>query len=328
MSITDPRALVAALGVATSLIAGGATAQMPSSEPLPGRPDQPRVADATADHALAARRTRIHRAESFALAIGSGQLDGGAAGVAARLSGYDIVVVDGQEATRAQVDALRARGAIVLGYLSVGTIERGRPWTRAARRYRLEPWKRWDEWYARVSAPGYRRLIVRRIAPGLLARDLDGLFLDNVDMTESHPAQAAGMAALVSRLSRLTHGRGRLLAAQNGDRRIRPLLGHLDLWNREDVTSTWDPARRRYVVRSDEERRRALAAVRAASRRGIVTTVTDYARPGDEAAGRRTASAACPIGALPFASDIGLEHVPTVPLTCDREPRAPSRPGA
>ena len=57
-----------------------------------------------------------------------------------RLEPFDLVVVDGAEARRSQVRALRERGKVVLAYVSVGTIERYRPWYRAARPYRLDLW--------------------------------------------------------------------------------------------------------------------------------------------------------------------------------------------
>ena len=80
----------------------------------------------------------------------------------------------------------------MLAYLSVGTIEKWRGWFDDIKRYRLEPWQDWkDEWFADVSKPGLRRIIVRRIAPGILDKGFDGLFLDNVDMIEPPPSCAA-----------------------------------------------------------------------------------------------------------------------------------------
>ncbi|MFL5850250.1 MAG: endo alpha-1,4 polygalactosaminidase, partial [Solirubrobacteraceae bacterium] len=96
-----------------------------------------------------------------------------------RLAGFDLVVLDGEDAPRRDVRRLRARGKLVLGYLSVGTIEPGRSWYRRARRYRLDRWEDFGEWYAEVSARGFRRLIARKVAPALLAKGFDGLFLDN-----------------------------------------------------------------------------------------------------------------------------------------------------
>ena len=87
---------------------------------------------------------------------------------------------------------LRRHGAIVLGYLSVGTIESYRWWYRAASPYKLELWDDWGEWYADVSRKGFRDLIAERVAPRMLAKGLHGLFLDNTDMVETHGRSATG----------------------------------------------------------------------------------------------------------------------------------------
>jgi hypothetical protein len=79
-------------------------------------------ASAAADH------PKLAGVETFALAIGDDVLDAPPPQLARRLAGYDLVILDGQEATTADVRALRRRGARVLAYLSVGTIERPRLW--------------------------------------------------------------------------------------------------------------------------------------------------------------------------------------------------------
>ena len=109
---------------------------------------------------------RLSAVRSWAFAIGSGDLAGD---VRSRYAPFDLVVLDGEEATAAQVGALRAQGTIVLAYLDVGTIERGRGWFRLAKPYRLDFWPDWGEWYANVDARGYRTLIASRVAPGILA---------------------------------------------------------------------------------------------------------------------------------------------------------------
>lgn len=82
--------------------------------------------------------------KTWALPLGEGAL----ANVLRRPGAFDLVVVDSEETTAAQVRRLRRHGAIVLGYLSVGTIERYRWWYGAASPYRLELWGDWGDWYA------------------------------------------------------------------------------------------------------------------------------------------------------------------------------------
>ncbi len=266
---------------------------------------------------------KLRGVDTFALAIGDGVLDGPPPRLAGRLAGYDLVVLDGQEATAADVRALRRRGARVLAYLSVGTIERPRPWFPAARRYRLELWQQWGEWYADTSAPGFRRLIARRVAPAMLRKGFHGLFLDNADMVEAHPRQARGMRALVAQLGRLVQRRRAVLAAQNGDRSVGRIARHLHAWNREDASFTFDGSNEAYRAATPAERREATTALRRMARRGILTTTTDYTVAGDGGAAAAASRRACAAGAVPYVSDVDLRRIPQPPPRCaERGPAA------
>jgi hypothetical protein len=247
---------------------------------------------------------RLAGVHSFALALGDGAVD-------RDLSGYDLVVADGDTPAR-RVKALRAGGAIVLGYLSVGTIEKYRSWFRAAKPYRLDLWGDWGEWYADVSKQGFRDLIARRAAPATLKRGFDGLFLDNVDMIVSHQPQAKGMRALVRRLAGLPG----YLFAQNGDEVIDRFVPFLDGWNREDVSRTYDFDTKRYVAVPADERDAAVAALRRLAARVKLVTATDYVAARDVAAGQMATKTACDAGALSYVSDIFLRRVPRPPPAC------------
>lgn len=261
--------------------------------------------------------------QSFAFAIGNGQLRGGPADVADRFGAFDLVVVDGELASAEEVAAVRAAGAVVLAYLSVGTIERWRSWYPRLKRYRLAAWRDWQgEWFADVSRRGLRTELADRIAPELLAKGFDGLFLDNVDMIEArrHRAQRPGMAALVHHLGELAHADGRVLHTQNGAWGLRKLgvVDQLDGWNREDVTSTYDFDRHAYERTRRGARRAALRELRRMAALGLTTTATDYAAGGDRATRRRAVRNACRAGALPYVSDIALtvRRLPEPPLRC------------
>lgn len=259
----------------------------------------------------ATKDRRLRAVESWAFAIG----DGARAKVLRRPGAFDLVVVDGEDVSRAEVRKLRRHGTIVLGYVSVGTIENYRWWYRAASPYRLELWGDWGEWYADVARPGFRNLIAGRVAPRMLRKGLQGLFLDNTDMIESHRAQRAGMRALVARLGRLVHRRGKLLFSQNGEGSIGPSLRHYDGWNREDVSWTYDFERERYVRVGSSDRASALAAIHRIKARGLLVTTTDYVPAGRRHAFSQAIRASCEAGALPYVSNIWLSGVPS-PQRC------------
>ncbi len=260
----------------------------------------------------APRHPLLADAQTFALAIGDGAQ---APAAQARLAAHDLVVVDGEATTAAQVRALHRRGVVVLAYVSVGTIESYRSWYRLLRPYRLELWDDWGEWYADVSRRGFRDAIARRVVPRLLAKGVDGLFLDNVDMVATHPAERRGMEALVRRLDRLLGAR-RVLMAQNGDEAMRRFLPYLDAWNREDVTSTYDFDRRRYVRVPAADHAAALRFLRRIAARGLLVTATDYTARDDAAGVAASVAAACSTPALPYVADIALRRLPAEPFRC------------
>jgi endo-alpha-1,4-polygalactosaminidase (GH114 family) len=266
---------------------------------------------------------RLVDAESWAFGIGNGNLAGGPGAVGDRLERFDVVVIDGEDATPAEVAELHGRDVAVLAYLSVGTIEKWRGWFHRVKRFRLKAWQDWkDEWFADVSKPRLRRILARRVAPRILAKGFDGLFLDNVDMIEPrrHRPQRAGMRKLVRSLAHLTHGKGDLLFAQNGFWGLRRfgIREFLDGWNREDVTTRYDFDRRRYGRAPRRHRRAAMNELARMRELGLFTTAADYTkRPGGRLFEDSIANA-CSVGALPYVSNLGLtaRRLPDPPLTC------------
>jgi endo-alpha-1,4-polygalactosaminidase (GH114 family) len=256
---------------------------------------------------------RLHAARTFSFALGA-RLN---AQNVTRLSHRDLVVVDGEDASAADVVKLKARSAIVLGYLSVGSVESWRSWFPLLKEHRLEPLGDWDgERYADVSNAELRDALADTIAPSLLRKGFDGLFLDLVDMTEDHPAQADGMYDVVSRIAARVHGAGGLLMAQNGDGVISRYLPLLDAWNREDPTGTYDFAHERYVLNDPAGRRLARAALSKVQAAGLVTTTTDYFATPAGRDQRRAIHLSCSVGAIPTIGDIALRKVPKTPIRC------------
>ncbi|MDP2182413.1 MAG: endo alpha-1,4 polygalactosaminidase [Actinomycetota bacterium] len=253
--------------------------------------------------------SRLAPVRNWALAIG-GDLNERSL---ERLGRFDLVVVDGEKVTPEQVALLHRKGTLVLGYLSVGTIEKDRSWFPAVERHRLGKLEDWDEWYADVSKPGFRNELTG-VAETMLAKDLDGLFLDNVDIIETHPEQDAGMRLLVERIANRTHAVGGYVLAQNGEDVLGGMVDMLDGWNREDVTWTYDFDSESYVRVSERDHQSAIRALRDMRVRGLLTLATDYVAQPRSTAEEESVAAARSAGALPYVSDIWLERVPTRPF--------------
>lgn len=293
----------AATAIAAALVLAGCTSV--ATEPPDSTSTRPKIAAEPQEDPT-----------GFALALG---VDAQDPRVQRQLSGFALVVVDGTETTHRSVAKIQRNGSTLLGYLSVGTVEPGRSWFATAKRegWLLERWDRWDEWYADVSQPGLRSLLLTQ-ARSILAAGFDGIFLDNTDMVEGHPAQRAGMVRLVADLAHLV-GPKRALFAQNGDPIAAGIIDDLDGWNREDVSFTYDAARHRYVATSAADRRQAVRQLQRIARRDVYTSTTDYLDPAAPTARRDTEEAvrrSCAAGAQPYVADIDLTHVPDPPLDC------------
>lgn len=325
-----PLAAVVVLVLAATMVAAGCAPSR--NQPLSTAPGPPPVQTVPSVSASVPgsspvtppARERLAEVDSWAFTIGDGALDGAPAAVATRLGVFDLVVVDGEEATAEQVAVLRARGTVVLAYLSVGTIEPWRSWYGRLEPFALERWDAWGEYYADVAAPGYRAEI-GRIAAALMDKGFDGLFLDNVDMVESHPDQVEGMRLLVSDLSRVVRVGGGggaggdgvpagLLFAQNGDGFALTVAGLLDGWNREDVTFGYDFDTDSYVRTPAPEHEAALAAIAAMRAAGVLVTTTDYVGTAGSVDEAEALGAARLAGALPYVGNIDLSRIPPAPF--------------
>lgn len=254
----------------------------------------------------------LERVETFAFGLG---VDPSEARSQLRLGAHDLVVIDG-EADAADVAALQGDGAVVLGYLSVGTVEPYRSWFDEAtdRGWLLDRWEDWDEWYADLREVGLRDRLAAE-AEAILAAGFDGLFLDNVDAVDVHPEQTAPMVQLVGDLRALL-GPERLLFAQNGDPLDLGIGDDLDGWNLEDLSFTFDREADGYVPVDAAQRRAGADRIEQVRAAGILVTTADYLPAVDPVLEQEAAAVACAAGAVPFVGDLELTRIPTEPLRC------------
>ena len=232
-----------------------------------------------------------------------------------RLAEYDLLVLDGENATAENLNTLRGINPdiVILGYLSVGTIENFRSWYRLLKPFRLELWGDWGEWYADVHNPKFRQRLLNQILPIILEKGFDGIFLDNLDMISTHHDQKAAMLKLVRAISTKIKEQGGLLFAQNGFDIINPYLPLLDGWNLEDVLTSYDFKNKKYRIRSNFNDQ--LAQLTSIKNSGLFVTATDYARSPEALISLRQEQL-CPLGIESFLSNINLTRLPTNAFVC------------
>ena len=104
--------------------------------------------------------------------------------------GSGIVVIEPDDYSPEEVQTIRKKGYKVLGYLSVGTLEKYRPWFKEFSKYKFEKLDDWpDEYYIDVRKNPWRKFLAKR-ATEIKEKGFDGWWLDNIDVYSEHKSKA------------------------------------------------------------------------------------------------------------------------------------------
>lgn len=97
-----------------------------------------------------------------------------------------ILVIEPEDYTLEEIKKLKKHGAMLLGYLSVGSISDERPYYKTLKPFRLSRLEDWHhEWYLDLRKEKVRKWCVSR-AKEIKAMGFDGWWLDNLDVYEYH----------------------------------------------------------------------------------------------------------------------------------------------
>ena len=101
-----------------------------------------------------------------------------------------IIVIEPDDYSESQIKYLKKKGYKVLAYLSVGTIEKERPWFKKYSKYKLKRLDDWpNEYYIDVRKEEWQKFIISR-AIELKNRGFDGWWLDNIDVYSEYKSKS------------------------------------------------------------------------------------------------------------------------------------------
>ncbi|MNX32285.1 hypothetical protein D3C86_624910 [compost metagenome] len=211
---------------------------------------------------------------------------------------------------------LRRPGQKILAYLSLGEVHKTRayfPELQRAKGTLVGPNPNWpDAQMVDPRSPAWRRLVLDRLAPEILAKGYDGFFFDTLDTADhldrlgKHPGARSAMAQLIKDLRKKYP---EILLLPNGGL---PLMdeagGAFSALTTESVFTDYQFQPPTYRLRDPQgaEVRRAEISRRAEAL-GVRVLVIEYAdTPEMRAVAWRNATEA---GFVPFVSDIGLTRI-------------------
>lgn len=121
------------------------------------------------------------------------------------LESYDLLVFDSQ--VHPPLRSLMDRGKILLGYISLGEVEKHRSYYEAVKKQGILGqeniyWK--GSYYVDLRDPKWAKRVLEDLIPAILQQGFDGLFLDTLDnpgdMERKDPAKFKGMVNAAAHL--------------------------------------------------------------------------------------------------------------------------------
>lgn len=246
----------------------------------------------------------IQRPSRFACYYGVDRLE--------QLAEYDLVIVQAELYTAADLLALQQRGALPFGYLSlseVADIETTAPWAlREAKTGAVVRNSRWQTVLVDCRSAAWQRLVIEEQIPRLIQRGIYGLFLDTVDVDARFAETWPGVAQLLRRI-RWEHSELPLLA-NRGFTVLDAVVEAADGVVFESFSTYYDDAGYAAWTGADLQWTEQ-AAVRLQDVLGTRPILTiDYAAPDDLAMRLYAERRAQSYGFTPF---VGVGHLDTLP---------------
>ncbi|MBQ6020024.1 MAG: endo alpha-1,4 polygalactosaminidase [Clostridia bacterium] len=174
---------------------------------------------------------------------------------------YRTVVLDAQYFTAEQIAKLKSDGCTVYSYINIGSIEDFRPYYNGYEDLTLGEYENWEEEkWVDVSSPRWQSFIADTLAPELLAKGIDGFFVDNCDVYYHYPTEEIfdGTAALLRALK----ATGAYVCVNGGDEFVTEYLDRfgsfsdaLDAVNQETVFSKIEWEKNSFSANDAEERK-------------------------------------------------------------------------
>lgn len=236
---------------------------------------------------------------------------------------YDLVVLD--SSAYPSVALLREKGKTVLGYLSLGEVEKNRPYFTEVKNAGLliEKNKNWkDSSAVNIGHPLWIKKVVEELVPAILAKGYNGVFLDTLDtpveLERSDPEKWSGLtAASVALVKAIRTNFPHIVIMMNRGYAILPQLSSvIDAELGESVYTDYDFARKTYNLVPTSLYQNQVALLKAAKVQNPTLAIytLDYWNRNDIKKIAFIYKTQRDNGFVPYVSTIGLDELVAEPL--------------
>jgi len=228
---------------------------------------------------------------------------------------YDWIVLDGDNPfyTVLKNKAFyQKRRAKVLGYVSVGEIEKYRDYFQQLKRFAIGNNPTWSSFVADVREKEYRDFLLNVVAERIAERGFDGFLLDTLDSYQlvSKPEEWKDFQdALVGFHQRAEKKYpDKLIVLNRGFEFLERVKDQVDGVMAESLFYGLD-RNKRYRKVTEKERKWLIERLNKAKSYGLTVIVVDYADPRDKKRAREVVQKIADLGFVPYVADKELSRV-------------------
>lgn len=235
---------------------------------------------------------------------------------------YDLIVFDSQE--HPQLKPLSDRGKTLLGYLSLGEIEKIRPYYRAAKTQDLllEENKNWPgSYFVDVRNKFWAKRVIEELIPQLLHKGFQGVFIDTLDnpieLERREPEKFKGMRdASITLVKAIRYHYPQIPIMINRAFEILPELGeYITMVLGESIYSSYNFTTKKYQKVNETEYRDQVTQLQNLKKSfpKIRVMSLDYWDPEERDEIKKIYNIQRANGFEPFVSVVKLDHLALEP---------------
>ena len=204
-------------------------------------------------------------------------------GNTSRVKNYKNIVVDVQHYYPNEIKKLKSGGRKVYSYMSIGSLEKYRPYYNRFKKYTLGSYANWSqERWMDVSRKEWQDFIVNELVASVRRKGCDGLWLDNTDVYYMYHRESIykGLLNIITRI----HSKGIPVYINGGDEFVTKLInsgrGKLikGVFQEEVITSITSYGGNRFGRQNKSDRAYYEAYLRKVKRAGLQSAVLEYTR--------------------------------------------------
>lgn len=245
-------------------------------------------------------RDQIKNIKNYVVYYGQGRVDD--------LARYDLAIIQPDTLTAEELAALKAKGTLVVSYLSIGEAEPEREWYvdgRVDPAWELGTNENWGSRFIDANQTGWQDLMIA-LTGEFTDKGFDGVFLDTVDTVDAFPQTRPGMITIIRRL-RETYPDA-LLVQNRGFSVIDDTAKDIDALMFEDLVTTYDFNTGEYLYADNSYTAQQMVKLRQDT--NLVILALDYVAPDNPAGAYLAIQAAEGYGFIPAVSTIMLDDIP------------------